>query len=57
MNFCFASAIEHDNDDIEANVEDSDENIVGKGYFKPGMDVYYKHDDGHNKTARHIHTV
>ena len=57
VHFCFATAVEYENDDIEANVEDSGENIVGKGNFKPGMDVYYKRGDGHNKTTRHINTV
>ena len=42
--YCFSTAVEYDNDDIEENVED----IVGKGDFKPGMDVYYKCGDGHN---------
>ena len=55
--FFFATAVEYENDNIEANVEDSGDNIVGKDNFKPGMDVYYKRGDGHNKTARHINTV
>ena len=57
MHFCFATAVEYDNDDIEANVEDSGDNIVGKDDFKPGMDVYYKRGDDHNETAQHINTV
>ena len=55
--FFFAAAFEYDNDDIESNVEDSGDNIVGKDNFKPGMDVYYKRGDGHNNTARHINTL
>ena len=57
VHFYFATAVEYDNDDIEANVEDSGDNIVGEGDFKPGMDVYYKLGDGHNETTWHINTV
>ena len=57
MHFCFSTVVKYENDDIEANVEDSVDNIVGEEDFKPGMDVYYKHGDGHNETARHINTV
>ena len=46
MHFCFDTAVEYDNDDIEANVEYSDDNIVGKDNFKPWMDVYYKRGYG-----------
>ena len=38
-------------------MEDSGDYIVVKEDFKPGMDVYYKRGDGHNKTTRHINTV
>ena len=48
---------EYDNYDIEANVEDSGDDIVGKDYLKPGMDVYYKRCDVRNKTAWHINAV
>ena len=57
MHFCFATDIEYDNNQIEANVEDSGDGIVGESFFKPGMDVYYKSGDGHNETAWHINTV
>ena len=57
MHFCFAISIEYDNDDIEANVEDSGDNIVRKDDFKSGMDVYYKRGDVHNETDWHINTV
>ena len=53
----FATAIEYENDEIEANVEDSGDNIVGEDDFKPVMDVCYKTGDGHNKTARNINAV
>ena len=53
----FATSVEYDNDDIGGNVEDSGDDIVGEDYFKPGMDVYYKRGDGHNKTSQHINTV
>ena len=57
MYFCFATSVEYDNYEIEANVEYSGEDIVGEDYFKPGMDVCYKRGDGHNETARHINAV
>ena len=57
VHFCFATSVEYDNDEIEENFKDSGDNIVGKVNFKPGMDVYYKYGDGHNKTAWHINTV
>ena len=57
MHFCFATAAEYDNDAIEANVEDSIDDIVGEENFKSGMDVYYKHGDCHKDIARHINTV
>ena len=57
VHFCFVTAVEYDNDDIKANFEESGDNIVGKDNFKPGMGIYYKHGNGHNKTARHINTV
>ena len=57
VHFCFANAIEYENDDIEANAEDYGDNIVGKDDFKPGIGVYYKRGDGHNETAWHINTV
>ena len=57
MHFCFPTAIEYYNDDIEANVEDSCDDIVGEDNFKPGMDVYYKRGDGHSEIARHIKNV
>ena len=56
VNF-FATADEYDNDDIEANFEDSGDDIVGKDDFKPGMGVYYKLGNGHNETTWHINTV
>ena len=49
----FATAVEYDNDDTEANVEDSGDNILGEDDSKTGMGVYYKRGDIHNKTARH----
>ena len=52
-----ASAVEYDNNNIEASVEDSGDDIVWEENFKPGMDVYYKRGDGHNETAQHINTV
>ena len=57
MLFWFSNAVEYNNDDIEANFEDSGDNIFREDYFKPGMDVYYKHGGGYNETARHINTV
>ena len=57
VDFCFATAVEYDNDDIEANFEDSGDDIVGKDDFKPGMGVYYKCGDSHNETAWHINAV
>ena len=42
---------------LEQHVEDSGDNIVGKDSFKPGMDIYYKRGNGHNKTVRHINIV
>ena len=42
MHFCLATAVEYENDHIEANVEDSGYDIVGEDDFKPGIDVYYK---------------
>ena len=33
VHFCFATAVEYDNDDIEANVEDSGDDIVGEDKF------------------------
>ena len=57
VHFCFATAVEYDNDGIEANVEDSGDDIFGEDNFKPVMGVYYKPGDDHNTTARHINTV
>ena len=57
VHFCFSTVVEYDNDDIEANVEYSGDDIFGKGNFKPGVDLYYERGDGHNETARHINTV
>ena len=51
-----ASAVEYDNNNIEASVEDSGEDIVGEENFKPGMDVYYKRGDG-RIVERRISTV
>ena len=39
VHFCFAAAVEYENNDIGANVEDSGDDIVGEEYFKPGIDV------------------
>ena len=36
----FATAVEYENYNIEANVQDSSEDIVGKHDFKSGMDAY-----------------
>ena len=57
MHFCFDTAIEYYNDEIEASVERCGDDIVGEDGFKPGMDVYYKFGKGNNETARHINTV
>ena len=51
------TAVEYENYYIEANVEDSGDDIVGEEDFKPGLDLYYKCGDGHNETDRHINTV
>ena len=40
VHFCSATAVEYENDDIEANDEDSGENMFGEEDFKSGMDVY-----------------
>ena len=53
----FATAIEYENDEIEAKIEDSGDDIVVEDDFKPGMDACYKSGDGYNKTAQQINTV
>ena len=57
VHFCFGTVFEYDNDDTEANVEDSGDDIVGEDNFKPGIDIYYKCGYGHNETAWHINTI
>ena len=57
VHFCSATDVEYDNDDIDANVEDSSEDIVGEENCKPSMGVYYKRCYGRNETAQHINTV
>ena len=57
VNFCFATAVEYENDDLETNVEESGDDIVGNDDFKPGVGVYYKCGYGHNEIAWHIITV
>ena len=40
MHCCFSTPVEYDNDEVEANVEASGDDIVVEDYFKPVMDVY-----------------
>ena len=40
VHFCFDTVVEYYNNNIEANDEDSGDNIVGKDDLKPGIDVY-----------------